>query len=481
MKPIEFPLPFWLCALAIIVLTIVGWANRRKGWGLPFCVVVGTAGAWYLGDALYNDYSEYVLAFNPDILEAAWWEVLLFLVALAILVPVLHRLVNRRYLWRRSQVVDYLETRRMEASDIQRKIDILARALFVTWVILMGIALVRVQGDVVGLFAPYLGVKTDPWGRGRLGGGVDALLSLAGYLQIFLTASFGVIAALARNPRTRLLAIAVCCLGMPYYLFDRTRNAMLATMLPGLLAWIFFRLKGGLPVKCAVLTAAFLATNFWFAFVLQYRTGGSVASAFAEGKAEEMEKGTHHLGLNMFEELAWINYFIDTGIYEPNWGQRYFAEIVNLIPRTLWPGKPMIGIDYAIARGMSQSQAEDDGSGVAATVSTGMIGQGAVNFGRFLGPVAAALLMAIWIAVLARLDLLGNEIDRLLLYGIGMILTFNMGRDITLLVLYPFLFGVALLWFRKRFQGKIPGSARAGGVFRSTHNGATIFAKEAGK
>ena len=31
--------------------------------------------------------------------------------------------------------------------------------------------------------------------------------------------------------------------GFPYYIFDRTRNPMIATMLPGLLAWVFLWLK----------------------------------------------------------------------------------------------------------------------------------------------------------------------------------------------------------------------------------------------
>ena len=79
-----------------------------------------------------------------------------------------------------------------------------------------------------------------------------------------------------------------------------------------------------------------------------------------------------------------------------------------------------------------------------------MIGQGVVNFGRILGPIAAALLMAIWVAVLARQDLMGNDIGHLLLYAIGLVLTFNMGRDITLLVLYPFVFGWLLLWWNNR-------------------------------
>ena len=72
------------------------------------------------------------------------------------------------------------------------------------------------------------------------------------------------------------------------------------------------------------------------------------------------------------------------------------------------PGKPMIGIDYAAARGQaSQNGADSDDAGVNTTVSTGLIGQGVVNFGRVGGPAFAALLMAFWASLLARLDLRG--------------------------------------------------------------------------
>ena len=160
----------------------------------------------------------------------------------------------------------------------------------------------------------------------------------------------------------------------------------------------------------------------------------------------------------MYEELCWINTFIQQGTYNPNWGSRYFAELVNPIPRALWHGKPLIGIDYAVARG--QEGGEEGEAGVNATISTGMIGQGVVNFGRLIGPAFAALLMSFWVAILSRLDLHVYEFGRLPLYALGMILTFNLGRDITLITLYPFIFGLLVVWWmehrrsRTSFQSK---------------------------
>ena len=449
------PLPFYLTCLAIVVLGYQAFEARWQGWGLPMGMVLGTVAAWYVGDAIYNDYEGYRILIGDGILNQAWWQVLLFLVAFGALVPVIHGWVNGRLAGRRSHAMAYLERQRWRNPEVQRRLDRLATALFVAWGILMAIALVMVEGNVVGLFAPYLGEKVHPWARGQIGGGFSALISFASYLQIFFVAASGVVAALARNGRTRTIAIVICLLAMPPYVFDRTRNTMLAVVMPGLLAWILMRLRLTWAGKAGVLAGAFLVVNFWMAVVLANREGmgfdigGAIASMTGEKEVD-----AKHEGLNMFEELAWIRALESSGLYTPKPGQRYFAELVNPIPRGLWKNKPMIGLDYALARG----QAAVGPSGeTTATISTGMIGQGAVNFGPFFGPVAAAALMALWVAVLTRQDLLGANPGRMILYGTGFILTFNLGRDITLLVLYPFVFGLILfhgwMWWRSRQGG----------------------------
>jgi hypothetical protein len=235
---------------------------------------------------------------------------------------------------------------------------------------------------------------------------------------------------------------------------------MLAILLPGLLTFVFLRLRLNLLMKIGVLCLCFLLVEGWMRFVIQTRSGADVALVFQQvglaGVTERISGGKiTHAGLNMFEELGWINKFIQDGRYEVNYGGRYFAELVNPIPRVLWPGKPLIGIDYAIARGQAFGLAGDKQSGgVGATISTGMIGQGVVNFGPFFGVLAAALLMATWAAILARQDLEGDKTGRLLLYMVGMVLTFNLGRDITLITLYPFLFGFIMLVVLSRARGE---------------------------
>ena len=430
--------------------------------------VLGTVAAWYHGDGLYNDYEEYQVIIGDDALSAAWWQVLLFVVTFAFLVLPVHKQVSARLTGRQSRLLFYARTGRIADPSIQRNIDQITKALLICWLILMTIALARKGWAFGAMFFPYLeGYKLSPWSRGRVGGGISALLSLAGYLQIFMTAGFGVIAGVSKNPKTRLLAITVCFLAFPYYIFDRTRNPMIATMLPGLLAWVFLGLRARMVVKGAILFAAFLLANFWMMAVVSTEmdrgvTVGDALKQLKKQKSNESERivgiddeeeSSKHQGLNMFSELAYISSFIDSGSYTPTWGKRYFAEAVNCIPRALWKNKPLVGVDYAVARGFADENYTSGNAGITASVATGMIGQGVVNFGRFFGPMAAALLMSIWVAILARLDLRGDP-ARLMLCAVGMILTFNMGRDITLLVLYPFAFGYMLLlgweWQQKK-------------------------------
>jgi hypothetical protein len=444
------PLPFYLCIVALAVLGWYGWKGRSEGWGIPMLVVVGTAASWYLGDPLYNSYEEYVRTQGEEPLTNALWEVLLFFIALGIWVPIINQKMNGD-LEPRSQIFQMMRNLTIDTDRFQHQVTFISRLLLGPWLFLMIIALLRTDFDLVGIFFPYLGEGVaEPWSRGRLGGGIDALYSLASYVQLMLTALIGVAFVLSKRANSMALAGTLYFISLPFFVFGRTRNAMIAVLLPAFMAFVTFRVRGGIIVKLAVVILGFMSLEGWMKFVIDNRDRGSMVGAMKSGGTQdERRKSRKHLGFNMLEELGYINYFIDNGAYKVNWGTRYLAELANPIPRVIWPGKPEIGTDYAVARGMSYGAAASSG-GIAATVSTGMIGQGVVNFGRILGPIAAALLMAIWVAVLARQDLMGHDIGHLLLYAIGLVLTFNMGRDVTVLVLYPFIFGWLLLWWNKR-------------------------------
>jgi hypothetical protein len=459
----DFPISFWVAAGVLIAGAIWSIQRIKDGTGIPMLAVIGTVTAWYVGDVFYNDYGIFLKTFNDGVLQNAWWEVAWFLVVFLVAVPYVHRWFNARYLRQQSGVYQ-LARFGVNQPALQRQLDILFIGCASIYAILVLVAAIRIKGEMFYFFFPYLGYKPEPWGRGRIGTGFDAALSFAEYIQMMVSAIFGVMAAVSTNRRTRYLALLLCFIAWPYYLFDRTRNSILAAILPAILTWVFLRLRGSLLKKVVILGVCYLALSAWMAFIIENRSNGSIANAFKErGFNFKRESSVHHEGLNMYEELCWINTFIEKGTYNPNWGARYFAELVNPIPRALWHGKPLIGIDYAIARGQGVRSANDansgnGGAGVNATMSTGMIGQGVVNFGTILGPAAAALLMSFWVAVLARQDLNISKLGRLPLYALGLILTFNLGRDITLITLYPFVFGTVLLWWLDRHPPRLASS-----------------------
>jgi hypothetical protein len=440
------PISFWV----VIVLVVAGagwaWQRRNDGTGLPTLAVLGTVTAWYVGDAFYNDYANnHAKMFDAATLTGAWWQVALFLTAFLLAVPAAHRLMNRRFLQRQSGVMQ-ISQRGVDDPAIQQQLKVLFRGCSTIWILLAIIALVMLGSLFPYYLFPFLGFKATPWSHGRVGAGFDALSVIAIYLQLLAASMFGVVAALATDRRVRRLALVFCLLSWPYFIFDRTRNMMLALVIPGVMSWVFLRLRGGLLKRIGVLLACFLLVNAWMKFVIANRSHTSIAAAFQHSGLDLGEqKRVHNEGLNMFEELCWVSTFIDNGAYRPNWGARYLAELVNPIPRALWHNKPMIGLDYAMARG--HGQADDTQGGVNTTISTGMIGQGVVNFGRVLGPLAAAILMSLWVAWLARLDLNIQALGRLPGYCLGLILTFNLGRDITLITLYPFMFGALAVWW----------------------------------
>jgi hypothetical protein len=449
------PLPYYLCVIVLIVFAWQAWLVRDQGWGVPMLVVLGTVGAWYLCDPLYNGYKQYIDKFGAERLSEAWWEVLIFLISLRIFVPMMNRRINGTLALRGSCILQAIKSGLIDTEEFQNQITVITKLLVILWVGLMFLALLRVDFDYQGLFFPYLTDKADPWSRDRIGGGIDAVFAFANYFQSLLTALFGVCLALSKRFSTMMLAGIVYLLAVPFYIFDRTRNLMLAVLLPGFISLVTMRMKGGIVIRLAVIVVAFMALESWMKFVIDNRDLGSISEALKSGGDQSLDlKNRKHLGFNMFEELGYINLFIDKGTYQVNWGARYFAEAVNPIPRVLWPGKPLIGIDYAIARGMAYGNQSSSSGGVVASISTGMIGQGVVNFGQIFGPVAAAFLMAVWVAVLAHQDYKGSDIFHMFLYAIGLVLTFNMGRDITLLVIYPFIFGWLMLNAYNRYIKK---------------------------
>ena len=212
-----------------------------------------------------------------------------------------------------------------------------------------------------------------------------------------------------------------------------------------------------------MLVVAFFCLDQGFKLVTAFRGTGFRDLLAAEHPYELVDEDLRQSGLNMIQELCFANAYLSSGAASPSYGGRYLNELLNVIPRVIWPSKPLIGIDYAKWRGLEDPNSD---LGVSATISTGMIGGGLLNFGAFLGPLAAGVIMALWTGLLIRWWQQRDSLLRLMLFMLGAGLTFNLGRDITLLVLWPIVFSYCFvrlieIWTAKHSRVAPQGTTHA--------------------
>jgi hypothetical protein len=433
-------LTFYLAAVVLVVLTAESCIKllNRNAFGVTVMVYI-TVFAWYFVDPFINpEQYDYL---PSSLLEKSYGQVLLFLIGFRVFTPVAIRWLVRR---RSSGILDTRLT--PEA--------ILVAAAGI-WLVLFIIGIARMGGDVMGAVFPIDG-RAGPsmWGRDALeSSGSGFLISFGGYLFNAVTAFLGVLVFFQRTTARRLLAGAMFAITLPYFFLAGARSHFLAAVLPFIITYLFYG-RHLLILKLAILAVAFFCLNEGFKFVTAFRGTGFREVLASENPYELMDQDMRQRGLNMTQELCFVNTYLETGGGSPAYGARYLNELLNFVPRMIWPSKPLIGIDYAKWRGFESDTSE---LGVNTTVSSGMIGGGVLNFGQIFGPVAAGILMALWTGLLIRWWEQRKSLLRLVLFMLGVGLTFNLGRDISLLVLWPVIFAyffvrLGEIWATKRFQ-----------------------------
>src|SRR5215475_5639810 len=438
-------LTFYLAAAALLILTVESCIKllNRDSFSITLAVYVTVFG-WYFVDPFINpEQYEYVPSF---LISQSYGQVFLFLIGFRFFMPVAVRWIVRQ---RNSGAVG---THRFAPEQIL----ITAGAI---WFLLLIIGVYRLNGDVISaLFPVDSRAGATMWGRAAIESSAGGfLIASAGYVFNAITAFLGVLIFFQRTTFWRLVAGGMFVVSLPYFLFEGARSHFLAVILPFIITYLFYG-RHPLVIRLAILAVAFVCLNEGFKFVVAFRdTGGYREVLASENPYELMNEDARTSGLNMIQELCFVNAYLETGGTSPAYGARYLNELLNFIPRVIWPSKPMIGIDYAKWRGFESEHDENGELGVNTTVSTGMIGGGVLNFGRLLGPVAAGILMALWTGLLVRWWGQRKSLLRLVLFMLGAGLTFNLGRDITLLVLWPVVFAyffvrLAEIWVAGRFK-----------------------------
>jgi len=436
-------LTFYLAAATLLILTVESCVKllHRNSFGLTIAVYV-TVFAWYFVDPfIHPDQYSYLL---PSLIERSYAQVLLFLIAFRLVVPVATRWIVSRP----GNAV--LAMRGLRPEQI-------LNATGMIWFVLFLIGIYRMDGDVIGAIFPIDSrAGATMWGRGAVETSATGfLIAFGAYLFIAVTAFLGVLVFFQRTPALRLRAGAMFAITLPYFFFQGARNQFLAAVLPFILTYMLYGRHKRI-LKLAVLAIAFLCLNEGFKFVTAFRLGGFREVLASRNPYELMpENSSTQTGLNMIQELCFVNAYLESGGASPAYGARYLNELLNFIPRAIWPSKPLLGIDYAKWRGYEND--DDEGLGVNTTVAAGMIGGGVLNFGDIFGPLAAGILMAIWTGLLIRWWKQRESLLRLMLFMLGVALTFNLGRDITLLVLWPVVFAYFFIrltenWAAKRFM-----------------------------
>jgi oligosaccharide repeat unit polymerase len=434
-------LTFYLAALMLVVLTAESCIRllKRDSFGITLGVYV-TVFAWYFVDPMINPEEYNYLPSSA--LTLGYGQVLLFLIGFRVVVPAAARWI----LSRRSTGVVALQ--RMPPEQILIAVGTL-------WLLLFVLGIYRMGGDVIGAVFPV--DSRSGMTMFLVGGSAsDFLINAASYLFSAVTAFLGMLVFFQRTTFWRILAGAMFAMTLPYYFLSGTRSGFVAVTLPCIITYLFYG-RHLLILKLAILAVAFFCLKEGFKFVQVFRISGFREVLAVKNPYELMDEDVQTVGLNMIGELCFVNAYLDSGETSPAYGGRYLNELLNFIPRTIWPSKPLLGIDYAIWRGF---ESDTNDLGVNTTVATGMIGGGVLNFGKILGPVAAGILMAVWSSLLIRWWEQRKSLLRLALFMLGIGLTFNLGRDITLLVLWPVVFAyffvrLVEIWATKRF-GRLP-------------------------
>jgi oligosaccharide repeat unit polymerase len=414
----NLPTSYFIAVLLFGMLLVFAVANRKAAWSVPFGAVVAMIGAWYLIEPFY--FPELFETLDPEHVETAFNCVCIFFMSLLFLAPAIAKKMEPR-----ASAAPLAAG----SSSGDRVVAVVA----ILWLLLLAFGTFQMGGDLLGALFPLQGRAGNRlWARDAgAGAGLGGfIISTASYLYVLCLSSFGVLLFFVKKKSRRVLLIFLIAISWPYAFLQGSRNIALAAVLPAGLAFLLFS-NASIFKKTIITFVGVLALDVSFRLIIAFRSVG-----FSNADFDDIAKTTH-LGLNMASELTYISTFLKLGTVQLDYGVRYLSEIANVIPRAIWPNKPLLGIDYAIARGFADPTRD---IGVFATISSGAIGQAALSFGTIFGPMFAAVLFGVWVGILSRFRLQKTPL-RSALFLVGLGLTFNLGRDVTLLVLWPMVFG----------------------------------------
>ncbi len=416
--------------ILLMLMAECGFRLKELRWGIAGLVYI-TVGLWYFLDPIYR--AKWYEPYQGSEMATVYVQVLIFLMVFRLAVEV--AVPNTP-----SKILRAFDPRELDRGSF-------LQMLMIVWCVLFLIGMFRADFRFVEALFP-VGRRWEGaqmWNRARLGGFVDFFVSIGFYSYLMCCAAFGLIAVGTRRSSLRFGMIAMICLSWPMFALSGSRSMFLAVSVPTILGVLILKRWSRLQ-QAVFLMVCLGSMNLLMLASIAYREQGLMQFFAAESYSEAL-KDAEHAGLNMPEELVYINRYQSAGQLEPELGYEYFAQAVNFVPRFIWPDKPFPGEHFAALRVGYFNGA------VAATISNGLVGQGVQNFGKWVGPMAPAILLAIMANWMCKLPKRGIPFLRscVVIFLLGLIP--NLGRDLTLMTLWPAIFASAGVFLFERTNG----------------------------
>ena len=289
--------------------------------------------------------------------------------------------------------------------------------------------------------------------RGRYGGLRDALLELQMFLLAVVPLAVVVLTDRRAAPGARIFCGTFVSWVLLRALAGGSRSQVAPVILP-VLAGVYWKAAPRMRTRLILfgVPALAVAGYFWSAYVVVNRNSGTQDLS---GAVE-----ADYVGFEMFRELLWMDQNIPARIGH-QLGLTYYAQLVNPVPRFLWPGKPVsdAGLLIAEAKGMVDSSGE-----AYLTNSPGFIGEAYLNFGVLgvlLVPAAAGVVVRAWDRLF---PLCGRNFVAFVVYAAGLATILLSGRSFNMGTFYGLLSLYGLLVLMQHAGRGGPVSTAAGGV-----------------
>ncbi len=208
----------------------------------------------------------------------------------------------------------------------------------------LGSLLIYVDFNPVSFFEGITGLSARWTGslvRGRYGSWRTVLYEM----QMFLEASLPLAVALAFKkdaPIGRRVFSSLFVVWMILRQFSTGSRTPLVPIVLCIAAAIFWR-------SGARLRRLLIVFGIPIGLVGGYFVAAMIVAGRNEGKMELDAAKTEYVGTEMFRELLFVIHAEDHGM-EPQYGLTYFTQLVNPIPRAIWPGKPVADAGLILAR-----------------------------------------------------------------------------------------------------------------------------------